>query len=444
MNIIFSKVIKDKRLAVIAAASIVRMGYFGFSYFPLLDDYIQYGIYPSAGNPFSEIYLHIGLFAFRPLAGLGDIYVWGRLWGVMGIALFVITVLHAISAYLFILTSDKLGVSLGILFVVFYLLCPINFEGSYWISASSRIIVGLFFVSLSVYFLVHKKILFFFIFQFIAMMLYEQVAVLSFALSAMIIYQMKEWRYFKPLAVNFFIIYIYYKLFSDMGSFGSRTQIQMINIRAIADMARGWTLLSLYTNGFVRGLRMNIVYLVPIFIISSLLGVIEKNCKFNSKILFAGAVLFVAPYMPFLFLANNHASFRVSVVPLVGAAIFFDSAFNLLRGYKSALAVALSFVFLVVCVSELQDYRENYIVDRKIVSYVADNLDFERTNAVVGAKETYINQNVYFAEHIKSITSSDWALTGCVREYLGDRTIPMIQINPENTENINLISLFDF
>lgn len=444
MNIIFSRAIKDKRLAVILVAAIVRMGYLGFGYYPLLDDYIQYGIYPFADNPFSEIFLNIGLYAFRPLAGLGDIYVWGRFWGFMGIAFFIITILHAISAYLFVLTSEKLGFSLGITFVVLYLLCPINFEGSYWISASSRIIVGLFFVSLSSFFLANRKILLFFIFQFIAMMLYEQVAVLSFALSVLIIYRMKIWHLFKPLLLNVLILFLYYKIFSKMGSFGHRLETEMFNYRAIGDIAHGWSQISLYTKGFARGMDMNFVYFLPIVIISFLLGTVEKAKKSDPKMLIVGIILFVAPYIPFLFLSNNNASFRINVVPLVGVAVFFDTAFNLLRGFKPFVVFALSFVFFVVSVSELRDYRDNYVMDRKIVAHVVENLDHEKTNAVIGAKETYVDQNVFFAEHIKSITSSDWALTGCVREYLDDRKVPMIQINPEVTENINLISLFDF
>ncbi len=62
-------------------------------------------------------------------------------------------------------------------------------------------------------------------------------------------------------------------------------------------------------------------------------------------------------------------------------------------------------------------------------------------NAVTDAKEAYVQQNAFFAEHIKSVASSDWALTGCVREHTGDFSIPLIQVNPENTAGKNVISL---
>ena len=96
MNIILAKAIRDKRFWVTTAAVAVKMGYFGFKYYPLLDDYIQYGIYPFAEHPFKNIFLYIGLYAYRPIAGLADIYLWGRFWGVMGL-LFLLLALHGIA-----------------------------------------------------------------------------------------------------------------------------------------------------------------------------------------------------------------------------------------------------------------------------------------------------------------------------------------------------------
>ena len=120
VSIIYKKYLTDKRLWVIVAAAIVRMGFFGFKYFPLLDDYIQYGLYPIAQNPFINIYLKIGNYASRPLAGIFDIYIWGKFWGNMGVALFILTLLHALSAYLFILSAEKLKVTLGVCFAVIF------------------------------------------------------------------------------------------------------------------------------------------------------------------------------------------------------------------------------------------------------------------------------------------------------------------------------------
>ncbi len=444
MNIILAKAIRDKRFWVTTAAVAVKMGYFGFKYYPLLDDYIQYGIYPFAEHPFKNIFLYIGLYAYRPIAGLADIYLWGRFWGVMGIAFFIITLLHGISAYLFMIVFEKFKAPLGMVFAAVYLLCPINFEGSYWISASSRIVAGLFLASLAAYCLADNKAFFFFIFQFTAMFLYEQVAVFSFMLSLIIIYRTKNRKMLSPLFANIFIIVLYYAVFSRMGRFGGRISREIINFAAIKQITRKWLLTDLYTNGFIRGLSMSKPYLILIAAISFIIGASEKDKKFSPFLLLAGASLFAAPYLPFLFLAGDNISLRTAVVPLAGAAVAADTVLNTVKRFKPFIAGLLSFVFLIAAVSELSDYKENYLIDKRITEYVAAHLDPGRENAVTGAKKTYIEQNVFFGEHIKSITSSDWALTGSLRCYTGNRFLPMLQVNPDNPGDINLISLIDF
>jgi predicted small integral membrane protein len=124
-------------------------------------------------------------------------------------------------------------------------------------------------------------------------------------------------------------------------------------------------------------------------------------------------------------------------------AVALDGLFNIFKYVKPALVVAISLFFTIVSISELCDYQQNYFMDRRIVNYVAKELDKEGKNTVVGAKDTYIELNVLYAEHIKSIASSDWALTGALREHLKDRKLPMVQFNPENIDDVNLISLYD-
>lgn len=210
MSIIYKKYLTDKRLWVIVAAAIMRMGWLGFKYYPLLDDYIQYGLYPIANNPFVDIYLKIGNYVSRPMAGLFDIYIWGKLWRNMGVALFILTLLHSVSAYLFILCADKLKIPLGLCFGVIFVLCPINFEGSYWISASSRLVVGVFLVALSCYMLAIGKSGLFFVFQLFSMLFYEQVIILSIVLSIFIIFHKKDYKLIGFTIVNTAIVGLYY------------------------------------------------------------------------------------------------------------------------------------------------------------------------------------------------------------------------------------------
>ncbi|OQB14587.1 MAG: hypothetical protein BWY15_01099 [Firmicutes bacterium ADurb.Bin193] len=444
MNTIFKEAVSDKRLHVIFAITLVKMGFFGFRYYPLLDDYIQYGIYPFVQSPMKDIYLRIGLYSARPLAGLADIYIWGRFWGQMGVVFFVITALHAFSAWFFIKVFEKANFSLGPFFACVYLLCPVGFEGSYWISASSRIITGLFLVSLSFYYLTQKKPLHFFLLQFAAMLLYEQIAVFAFVLSFVFILRLKARRFLAPLIFNISFLFVYYLIFSRSGSYGFRVLLVPFNPAAAAQVLSIWTAWSLYSKGFLRGAMIIGLYLIPVFLASLLYSLQKQSGSFCPKQLFVGIILFIAPYVPFFILTGTGVSFRASLIPLVGVAIAADTLFKLIRRGRKTVLFAFCLVFLIIGVSELNDYRENYLTDSKIIPYVAHRLVPDKTNAVLGAKKTHIDQNAPIEEHILSVTSSDWALTGAVREYLDDKAIPMILINPENPQNMNLIFLNDF
>ena len=69
----------------------------------------------------------------------------------MSFALAVITVLHALSGFLFGKVLDNCGIRLSPMFYLIYLLFPLGSEATYWVSASTRIVVGMFLVSLSLY-----------------------------------------------------------------------------------------------------------------------------------------------------------------------------------------------------------------------------------------------------------------------------------------------------
>ena len=165
----------------------LRYLYFGFRYFPQLDDYIQYHNYAAMG---SVPYLigKLGLLAARPLAGLFDITLWSWLWPCMIVSVLLLSAAYAASAVSFRnLFAKHFGA--GGLFVVFYALMPLGIEGTYWVSASSRIIPGLLFCALAAgrfsrYLesgrrgpLVGALVL-----QFLTFCFYEQTAVLSCAL----------------------------------------------------------------------------------------------------------------------------------------------------------------------------------------------------------------------------------------------------------------------
>ena len=132
---------------------LIKYGYYGFEYFPVLDDWIQYGGYPFYPDIFQDVILEMKTYTARPLASLSDPYIWGQFWGMMGIPFLIITLLHAASGYFLykVLAAQKLFV--GMPFLVVYGLLPLGSEATYWISASSRIVVGVFWMALALFLL---------------------------------------------------------------------------------------------------------------------------------------------------------------------------------------------------------------------------------------------------------------------------------------------------
>ncbi len=120
---------------------------FGFRYWPQLDDYIQYHNYPMSSS-FWSLHQSEGLLASRPLAGLADYFVWGRSFDNLILGVLLICALYAAGVVLVKGLLER-HFRLGPVFPVVMALLPLGMEGTYWVSASSRVVVGLFFAALA-------------------------------------------------------------------------------------------------------------------------------------------------------------------------------------------------------------------------------------------------------------------------------------------------------
>ena len=98
---------------------ILKFGYYRFSYFPILDDYIQYGSYHLYDK--SYVLFDIGTIYTRPLSALCDMYVWGLLQNNLSYVFIIITAMHFASAFLFKRSFSKIDLQPGNLFLIFYL-----------------------------------------------------------------------------------------------------------------------------------------------------------------------------------------------------------------------------------------------------------------------------------------------------------------------------------
>ena len=149
----FKKLIKTEEFIIgFACFALLMIRYFwqGLAYYPQMDDYIQYHNYSVFYGSVAAAVENLGPLRARPLAGIMDIAVWSKLWGNMHIAVIIITLMYVISGLFFKKVFEKYF-RMSNMFLVIYLLSPFFFEAVYWVSASSRIVVGLFFASLALY-----------------------------------------------------------------------------------------------------------------------------------------------------------------------------------------------------------------------------------------------------------------------------------------------------
>ena len=266
----------------------LRFVFCGFSYAYQGDDYIQYHNYPSSQS-YIKLIKQEGLFSSRPLAIILDLYIFAPFWDNMILAVLLISVLYGASAILFYKVFRRFF-GTGMFFVVFYSLLPLCFEGTYWISASSRIVSGLFFTAVSLFALVKfadggcaALAALFVIFQLLSFAVYEQIFILSFLICiifAVIFALQKNKRAYITLASlsNAAIYFVFTLVFGSDGALSKRidivspftkyfwsTQLEYASRQIGAAFIKGGTLT--LVKGFYRGIKLifsekNFLYLI--------------------------------------------------------------------------------------------------------------------------------------------------------------------------------------
>ena len=421
--------------------TVFKFSFAGFSYIPYLDDYVQYLYYPDFGSPFSEILFGGAGTAFtRPLAALLDIYFWSKFFVFPGAAVILLSVLYSLSAIFFYLSAKELKFTVSPLFLFIYALLPSAVEGTYWISAATRLVPALFFTSVSLYFMIKNRTLLFFIFALLSHGFYEQVSILFFC-AACLIFLTSPKKYLKEFMLALLsvsAIAAYYLIFGKMGDNSDRIGIDpkfYTNLKtyfyALADLLFKKQL-PLYTKGFIRGFRLianthSYMWISALFLISVFLFIFfpkEKSLSFSLKKLFSGFVLFAAPVLPFLIIKDSWLNFRNIVPSILGFAIIIDTAFSYLLKDKIKYLAFFLMLYLCICnVSEVWDYHKTAFADRKIITEIADSYNDENILYYEAVSEKYLPQNSPYHDHIMSIVGSDWGLTGTVRAVLKNRNI---------------------
>lgn len=447
-------------LLVLTVLLVFRYSAFGLTYYPQLDDYIQYHNYYHSDRSFWEIAQLAGLLASRPLANLADYFVWSPLFDHMIVGVVLVSVLYvACVGMLWSLLRRYFPV--GPVFPVVMTLLPLGMEGLYWMSASTRIVGGMFFGCLAAmafvrwldtgrwYWLAAYLPL-----QLLPFGFYEQSAVLSMTLVlgvALLELRIKKGRcaaaLWAPVAMVLYFLFL--SMMAAQNPFAARSEIVLPNTQyywdnflpqVLEQIKQAFWKGGLLTlgKGFVRGAEMRVsnglrLWLILVMAGCGLLGVLMSREQEAEKenggavpvrllALAAGVLLAVAPVTPFFILGNPWFSMRGTVTSFAGIALVADAAAGLiLYRWNEVLpwvSAAFALVCLVACLSEMRDYRDTYQTDQQIAQAVLnavkrDGIEPETKVGILNVEPTYLtDQNFYYHEHIHGCTESSWAFSG--------------------------------
>ncbi|MBQ6933087.1 MAG: glucosyltransferase domain-containing protein [Clostridia bacterium] len=464
----FKKLISSETFIIgFACFALLLVRYFwqGVAYYPQMDDYIQYHNYASFYGSLGAAIENLGLLRARPLAGIMDIAVWSKLWGNMHIAVMIISALYVVSGILFKNVFEKYF-NMSNIFLVIYLLSPFFFEAVYWISASSRIVLGLFFTAVALYLFQlyferdSKAILAVsFLVQLIAFCFYEQAMVISITVTMFIgIFRLikKDKRCFTAV-VTFINVVLYYLITNIQSSstlYDSRMKIVLpfmgkgfiSNFRnSLNQYIEIFTdgFVNIGTKGFVKGLTITQNFNGIIAIILTLLlcavfvmaGIRYNKCsdtdkKFNIFIgIIVSFLVFLAPLTPFFIIENAYIPMRNGMMAMLGLAMLVDIlASDLLKNKKAVgvICAVMIFCFTVSAFSEIETYRLSYEADAKLVE-AASNVEFSSNTAIIGIDEHWVkDQSFMYKEHVSATSGSPWSLTGMLRCCLKNQQLPLV------------------
>ncbi len=442
---------EDILFFVLTILTFFRYSYFGFDYTPYLDDYVQYSFYPSSPEPWQNILTGgAGILLTRPLAGLADFFLWSRFYENSGVVLAIISLMYGVSGVMFSKALKKFSISAGPLFFAVFLFLPANSEGTYWISASTRIVVSLFLISASILAAANEKTILFFLFNFLSMWFYEQTALLSFAAGLLVSIEKKSPKMLMATFLSALALFLFYFNFASKGDNAHRMQIVaaaevpaniLKTTRSFFEVLFGVNF-KISTQGFARGFNtvakdFSILWISTLTILVSVFFALEQNTKKSEvklkKSLTAGLVLMIAPLVPFFVIKNSVFNLRNLVPSLPGLAIIAGAIFDV-RGkrWAAALSAVLIFVFSLSSVSEFGDYNFTAKRDALLAQKISQQItaDTPKISVKINTPKYYA-QNAPYNDHIMSMTGSDWGLSGIVRTLSNNRKVVVESIEQE-------------
>ena len=430
-------------------ALLLRASFGGIGYEPILDDTVQYILYPTSVD-YGALIAREGMFSSRPLAALMDLFIVGQM-GNLFFAVILMAVMHGISCVLFQRILSRFF-SVGPVFAVIYTLLPLGCEGTYWLSAATRVVSGLFFTACAAAVLCRFieagkwwRVPLYFLLELLSFGFYEQILVLSFALAGLIfLHHFREkraalaWLAFLCAGV-YFGFTAYFRADSPLAD---RMELLYPNTPYyfnvfLPDLARqiGMSFLSAGVRttfvGFWRGLVSCVtggiggwLYGIAAAGLAVWYGILNwprhrravVSVEGWARALVWGLLLFLAPITPFFVIARPYFSLRSTVPSFVGAAILIDLLFRALIRRRRAMAAvsgAMVFVCLLGCASEIGDYKATAKADRVLAEAILEHeSELYGRVGILNVKEFPVaGQNYPYHEHVASVAAADWTLS---------------------------------
>ena len=425
----------------------------GFSYLPILDDSIQYINFQNSTS-FWKLILQEGLFASRPMAAVTDLFFVGLFRNMLIVPVILFSLMHGLSGALFQrLFEKRFGTGIG--FCILYARLPLGVEGTYWLSASSRIVPGLLFTALAAVLLedyMEKggrwRIALYAPLMLLSYSFYEQILVLSVTLAALqFLSSVRHTRRARaalcaiPMAVLYFAFTGIFSAFVSTGAMSARMELVLPNtpwyfdaflpevVRQVGAAFLKGGVRTLVT-GFWRGLCGSLSFSGTLYLLlSAAAGVcvfllsrptttrrVTRLSGWGGALIW-GFLLALAPVTPYFVIANPWFSLRATVASFVGAGILTDLLLRAVLRRQTAYA-AVCGVLMTVCLiagaSEVRDYRAAAGLDDTIAQAILEKKDEMQGRVGILALEEFAltEQNYAYHEHIASAASSDWSLYG--------------------------------
>lgn len=408
---------------------------FGIKYFPVIDDWFLYlgkavqfadTLCP---NPAPDL-------TTRPFAGLFDHYIIAPLSDNLVIVEIFLIIMLTISAFLFWYCFSNKSVPDSV-FIIFITMFPLSFEGLYWISAASRIIPSLLFISLSCYTILQyiktsKRgyLIFSIAFSSFAVGFYEIFIPLYLVISLSVIFYYRRYRLAVIPVIFSGTITLYYLFNSSSAAINQRFSFVALEnfiphigytLRQYADMSLNGVhmMCEAFADGIIVVLEKPLLS-VLIFIVSGALAAISEPIKqrFSLKqFMFAFMLIFSASALSFI-MDFVRLPFRLFVPLSVGLSLAISQLLCRLSKtpYKIIIAI-IAIIFSFSNIGVLKLYRNTYNNDiefaEKLLQFDVDNPD--KITFVINAPQYHYNNRTKWYEYVKASTENYAPITGQIQ-----------------------------